>query len=127
MRSRAALQPSLHQCQAADAAAQDQGELARPAGAIWPPAAGGVSLDHHTQALHEAERGPRGWVKTVAGLDWLNGNGFRLAIAADLRAGERERRPCGLRRLIKERGWRIDAANPCELALLPNARRARRA
>jgi hypothetical protein len=86
-----------------------------------------VSLDHHTQALHEAERGPRGWVKTVAGLDWLNGNGFSLAIAADLRAGERERRTCGLRRLIKERGWRIDAANPCELALSPNARRARRA
>ncbi len=40
-----------------------------------------VSLDHHTAALHEAERGTRTWAKTIAGLDWLARNGFAVAIA----------------------------------------------
>ena len=31
-----------------------------------------VSLDHYTQPLHEAERGPRSWSKTITGLDWLS-------------------------------------------------------
>ncbi len=50
-----------------------------------------VSLDHYTQALHEAERGKRTWPRTLAGLDWL---------AA-------ERVPCRHRRahlLARERG-----------------------
>jgi sulfatase maturation enzyme AslB (radical SAM superfamily) len=79
-----------------------------------------VSLDHYTKPLHEAERGPRSWAKAIAGLDWLAANNFRLAIAArtcwqetasDARAG--------YARLIAERGWRIDTANPSELVLLP--------
>src|SRR5262245_13358594 len=40
-----------------------------------------VSLDHYGKALHEAERGLRTWTRTVAGMDWLAENGFRLAIA----------------------------------------------
>jgi sulfatase maturation enzyme AslB (radical SAM superfamily) len=79
-----------------------------------------VSLDHFTKPLHETERGPRSWAKAIAGLDWLAANSFRLAIAgrtcwqeeaSDARAG--------YARLIAERGWRIDAANPSELVLLP--------
>ena len=79
-----------------------------------------VSLDHHTKPLHEAERGPRSWAKAIAGLDWLAANNFRLAIAgrscwqenaSDARAG--------YARLVAERGWRIDTANPSELVLLP--------
>ena len=79
-----------------------------------------VSLDHHGQALHEAERGGGTWDKTVAGLDWLAGNGFRIAVAgrtcwdeseADLRAG--------FARLIAERGWPIDPGDPAQLVLLP--------
>ncbi|MFZ0848013.1 MAG: radical SAM protein [Hyphomicrobiaceae bacterium] len=79
-----------------------------------------VSLDHHTKPLHEAERGPRSWAKAIAGLDWLAANNFRLAIAgrscwqenaSDARAG--------YARLIAERGWRVDTANPSELVLLP--------
>src|SRR5262245_16216338 len=30
-----------------------------------------VSLDHYTEALHEAERGIRTWARSIAGLDWL--------------------------------------------------------
>ena len=79
-----------------------------------------VSLDHHSRALHEAERGLRTWARTLAGLDWLTRNGFRIAIAgrtcweeteADARAG--------YGRLISEHAWPIDPARPAELMLLP--------
>ena len=79
-----------------------------------------VSLDHYAQALHEVERGPRSWVKTTTGLDWLNANGFRLALAGRTcwQEGESAAR-AGYARLIAERGWRIDATSPSELVLLP--------
>jgi len=79
-----------------------------------------VSLDHYTQALHEAERGPRTWDRTIAGLDWLAENGFRVAIAGrtcwhESEADTRE----GYGALIARRGWRVDPANAAELVLLP--------
>jgi organic radical activating enzyme len=79
-----------------------------------------VSLDHYTQALHEVERGPRSWAKTIAGLDWLNANGFRLALAGRTCWQENESAArAGYARLIAEHAWRIDAASPSELVLLP--------
>jgi sulfatase maturation enzyme AslB (radical SAM superfamily) len=79
-----------------------------------------VSLDHYTRTLHEAERGPRTWERTLAGIDWLSANGVRLAIAGRTcwNEGEAETR-AGYARLIAERGWRIDAADPAALVLLP--------
>ncbi|HEX6859373.1 MAG TPA: radical SAM protein [Caulobacteraceae bacterium] len=40
-----------------------------------------VSLDHHTAAVHEAERGVGTWEKTLEGLRWLAREGFSLAVA----------------------------------------------
>jgi uncharacterized Fe-S cluster-containing radical SAM superfamily protein len=40
-----------------------------------------VSLDHHSRALHEAERGAGSWEKALDGLSWLATNGFRVAVA----------------------------------------------
>jgi uncharacterized Fe-S cluster-containing radical SAM superfamily protein len=40
-----------------------------------------VSLDHYTQNIHEAERGPNSWDKALDGLHWLQTNGFRIAVA----------------------------------------------
>ena len=40
-----------------------------------------VSLDHHTAAIHEAERGVGTWEKTIDGLQWLSREGFSLAVA----------------------------------------------
>jgi hypothetical protein len=40
-----------------------------------------VSLDHHSQALHEAERGPGTWAKALDGLAWLAAAGFGIAVA----------------------------------------------
>jgi sulfatase maturation enzyme AslB (radical SAM superfamily) len=79
-----------------------------------------VSLDHHTQALHEAERGKRTWAKTIAGLDWLARNGFAVAIAGRTCWNESEEDSrAGYARLIAERGWAIDAQSGTELVLLP--------
>ncbi|HYE28861.1 MAG TPA: radical SAM protein [Allosphingosinicella sp.] len=47
-----------------------------------------VSLDHHSRAVHEAERGPGTWQKALDGLRWLEANGFRTAIAGRQLPGE---------------------------------------
>ena len=79
-----------------------------------------VSLDHFTPELHEAERGRKTWAKAVAGLDWLNANGFEIAIAGRTcwNESEAEERN-GYTALIASSGWRIDPFNPKQLMLLP--------
>jgi sulfatase maturation enzyme AslB (radical SAM superfamily) len=47
-----------------------------------------VSLDHHSRAVHEAERGPGTWGKALDGLRWLEGEGFTTAIAGRQLPGE---------------------------------------
>jgi uncharacterized Fe-S cluster-containing radical SAM superfamily protein len=47
-----------------------------------------VSVDHHSQALHETERGPNSWAPMLDGLKWLSDNGFDLAVAGRTRWGE---------------------------------------
>jgi hypothetical protein len=79
-----------------------------------------VSLDHYGQRLHETERGARTWAVTLAGLDWLAANALKVAIAARTCWNESEADArAGYARLIEERGWPIDAANPAQLVLLP--------
>mgnify|MGYP001811948338 CR=1 FL=1 len=79
-----------------------------------------VSLDHYSQTLHECERGPDRWDKTLEGVDWLAQNGFSLAIAgrtcwdeddASSRAGYAE--------LLDVRGWPVDPQDRGRLVLLP--------
>lgn len=40
-----------------------------------------VSLDHHTPAIHDAERGSGSFAIAIDGIRWLAANGFRIAIA----------------------------------------------
>ncbi|MGZ8284391.1 MAG: radical SAM protein [Allosphingosinicella sp.] len=47
-----------------------------------------VSLDHHSRAVHEAERGAGTWAKALDGLRWLEAGGFRTAIAGRQLPGE---------------------------------------
>jgi hypothetical protein len=47
-----------------------------------------VSLDHHTPAVHEAERGRGSWAKGVDGLQWLARSGASIAVAARALPGE---------------------------------------
>jgi uncharacterized Fe-S cluster-containing radical SAM superfamily protein len=79
-----------------------------------------VSLDHFTTELHEAERGPRTFAKTIAGIDWLNANGFDIAIAGRTCWNEQESEARnGYAALVTGRGWRIDPFNPKQMMLLP--------
>ena len=79
-----------------------------------------VSLDHYGKALHEEERGPDTYEKTVEGIDWLARHGFALALAGRTYSGESERSlRDGYGRLGAERGWPIDVNDPAELVLFP--------
>lgn len=79
-----------------------------------------VSLDHYTSDFHEMERGPKSWDSTLAGLDWLSANHFRLNIAGRTCWNETEAEARnGFRALIGEHGWAVDAGSPGELVLFP--------
>jgi organic radical activating enzyme len=79
-----------------------------------------VSLDHYTKALHEMERGPETFSKTVAGINWLSENGFKIAIAGRTCWGEtREAALLGYQQLFAEQGWNIDVHKPAGLVLFP--------
>ncbi len=69
-----------------------------------------VSLDHHSPAVHEAERGAGSWAKAVGGLRWLSSAGFRIAVAGRGLAGEDDREVrCAYHRLFDALGVRVDA------------------
>lgn len=64
-----------------------------------------VSVDHHTAEVHEAERGPRSWAKTLDGLQWLASRPFHLAIAGRSLPGESEAESrAGYQRLLDRLG-----------------------
>lgn len=79
-----------------------------------------VSLDHYTRELHETERGPGTWERALSGIDWLAANGFRLAIAGRTCWGELEESGrAGYAKLIRERGWPLEATDHGQLMLFP--------
>jgi hypothetical protein len=68
-----------------------------------------VSLDHHSRAVHEAERGPRSWAAAVDGLQWLVANGFRIAVAGRRLPLESEAEArAGYKRLFARLGVAVD-------------------
>lgn len=79
-----------------------------------------VSLDHYSKALHEEERGPDTFDKTLEGIDWLAMHGFSVALAGRTCWGESEANARdGYAALIADRGWPIDAHDPASLVLFP--------
>ena len=79
-----------------------------------------VSLDHYTQALHDEERGPGSYDKTLEGIDWLAANGFSLTLAGRTCWGESEADGrAGYAVLIRGRDWPVDARDPSALVLFP--------
>ena len=79
-----------------------------------------VSLDHHTAAIHEAERGAGTWSVACDGLAWLARHGFRVAVAGRRLAGESERQArAGYARLFAELGVSLDIVDPAALVLFP--------
>ena len=79
-----------------------------------------VSLDHHTKAGHEGERGPNTWDIGLGGLKWLSQNGFSIAVAGRLLPGEgMEDAREAYAALFDAEDIRIDAADPARLVLFP--------
>jgi uncharacterized Fe-S cluster-containing radical SAM superfamily protein len=79
-----------------------------------------ISLDHYTRELHEAERGPRTFAKSLEAIGWLSREGFRTAIAGRNCWDEPEDvTRAGYAALIAAHGWRIDPYDPMALVLLP--------
>jgi hypothetical protein len=79
-----------------------------------------VSLDHHSQAVHEAERGAGSWDKALDGCRWLSGHGFRLAVAGRQLPGESEAEArAGYAALFAAEGLKVDADDPASLVLFP--------
>lgn len=79
-----------------------------------------VSLDHHTQAVHDAERGEGAWDKAWQGLHWLNSLGAQIAIAGRRLADEDEASArTAFADLFDREGLRVDARDPGALVLFP--------
>lgn len=79
-----------------------------------------VSLDHWSEAVHDAERGAGSYALTLAGMDWLASVGAPLAVAGRVEMAESEPKArAGYARLFAERGYRVDAADPGACVLFP--------
>jgi len=79
-----------------------------------------VSLDHHTEAVHDAERGAGSWDKAWEGLDWLGARNLRIAIAGRQLADETEvDARAAYAALFRSRRLAVDAADPAALVLFP--------
>ncbi len=79
-----------------------------------------VSLDHHTMAAHEGERGPGSWAIAMDGLRWLSRNGFALAVAGRMLPHEDEAAARdGYAGLFARESIGIDAHDPARLVLFP--------
>ncbi len=79
-----------------------------------------ISLDHHTKASHEKERGLRTFAPTMKTARWLFENGFRLSIAGRSLEGESvECALAGYQRLFEQEGIGLTAANGQDLVIFP--------
>ena len=79
-----------------------------------------VSIDHYSQAVHEAERGKRSWGPAIQGVVWLARNGFAIDVAGRRFTGEPEQDlRAGFSRLFAELDIPVDAHNPVHLVLFP--------
>lgn len=79
-----------------------------------------VSLDHHTETVHDAERGEGAWSKAIDGLLWLGREGFGIAVAGRSLPGERDTEArANYGRLFEDLGLAINANDPAQLVLFP--------
>ena len=79
-----------------------------------------VSLDHHTAAVHDAERGEGGFEITLDGLRWLAANGFALAVAGRHLPDENDSDArAAYAALFAGEGVPVDAFDPARLVLFP--------
>ncbi len=80
-----------------------------------------VSLDHHTAAHHDFERGEGSFALAMEGLRWLAREGFRVNVAGRASFGGEDEAAmrAGFARLFSEFAIPLDAADPVALMLFP--------
>lgn len=79
-----------------------------------------ISLDHHSAALHDEERGPGAFATTLKGLRWLDDEGFALSVAARLRWGDSDQAMRGgFADLFAREEIALDAHSADDLILFP--------
>ncbi|HCE72525.1 radical SAM protein [Ruegeria pomeroyi] len=79
-----------------------------------------VSVDHHSAACHDAERGAGSFARTLAGMVWLRDCGARMTVAGRTVWGESEAEArAGYAALYAEYGFAIDAFDPGQTVLFP--------
>ncbi|MBU8538716.1 radical SAM protein [Roseomonas tokyonensis] len=80
-----------------------------------------VSLDHHSAAHHDFERGAGSFAATLEGLGWLAREGFRVHVAGRASFGGEDEAAmrAGFARLFAEHAIPIEAADPVALMLFP--------
>ncbi len=79
-----------------------------------------ISVDHYRAELHDKERGVGSFDKTVAGMEWLRDNGFKMAVAGRTVWDETDSQSrVGFAAFFKAQGLDIDAQNPGQTVLFP--------
>jgi len=79
-----------------------------------------VSLDHHTVAVHDGERGIGAFDMTLRGMKWLASIGARMAVAGRIEMATSETGARnGFAALFARHGWNIDAFDPGTTVLFP--------
>ncbi len=79
-----------------------------------------VSIDHYTQAVHEAERGAGTWAPMIEGLAWLRDQGFALNVAARNLTGENEAQlRDGFAGMFRDLELKLNPNDPVDLVIFP--------
>jgi hypothetical protein len=79
-----------------------------------------ISVDHFSEKLHDAERGPGSFAITLDGMAWLRDEGIPMAVAGRTTWGDTDAQSrSGYAALYSELGFDIDAMNPGQTVLFP--------
>lgn len=79
-----------------------------------------VSLDHYRADIHDRERGPGSFARTMQGLQWLAHQRVAVELAARCLSGEAEHElRSGFARLARAHAIPVDAHDPGQLVIFP--------
>ncbi len=79
-----------------------------------------ISIDHYSEAVHDAERGEGSFAKTLEGMRWLSAHGFRLDAAARSLTSETEAEARhGFALLFEAESVDIPADDPSRMVIFP--------
>lgn len=79
-----------------------------------------ISVDHHSSALHDEERGKGSFARTLEGMEWLRDAGIRIAVAGRTVWGDTDAESrAGYQAFFDMHNFNIDAQDPGMVVLFP--------